>query len=123
MVKRLQKALQTPATRQQTLIRDRMRTRAVSQYLAHHRESLLDMVPSNIRKDRNLKRKELERLARQEFNKKLPRASSKSIMPKLQHVRRHREAMRKILVQRSSRVLVHWWSSGVLATARPLHLP
>ena len=68
MVKRAQPAAQMSSTRQKTLMHDRARTRAVSLYLADHRDSLLEMVPSKIKKNRNQKRKELERLARQHFN-------------------------------------------------------
>ena len=60
------------STRQRTLLHDRARTRAVSQYLLDHRENLLEMLPSKLKKDSNQKRKELERLARQHFNKAPP---------------------------------------------------
>ena len=69
MVKRTQKAVQTSSSRQITLVHDRRRTRAMSVYLADHRDSFLEMVPSKTKKDRNKKRKEMERLAREHFNK------------------------------------------------------
>ena len=69
MVKRTQKAVQTSSSRQITLVHDRRRTRAMSVYLADHRDSFLEMVPSKTKKDRNKKRKDMEILAREHFNK------------------------------------------------------
>jgi len=57
------------SSRQQTLMLDRRRTRAVSMYLADHREILLNMLPNEMKTNKNTKRKELERLARKHFHK------------------------------------------------------
>ena len=55
------------SSRQQTLMLDRRRTRAVSVYLADHRDILLNMLPKKMKTDKNTKRKELERVARKHF--------------------------------------------------------
>ena len=55
------------STRQQQLLRDRQRTKAISLYLADVRQELLVTLPKKVTKDRNLKRKELERMARLRF--------------------------------------------------------
>ncbi len=46
---------------------DRIRRRAVSLYLSDRRETLVKLVPGKYKRDRNVKRKELERLAREKF--------------------------------------------------------
>ena len=58
---------QMSSSRQHTLMLDRRRTRAVSVYLADHRDILLNMLPKEMKTDRNTKRKELERIARINF--------------------------------------------------------
>ena len=55
------------STRQQQLLRDRQRTKAISLYLDDIRQELLVTLPKKVTKDRNLKRKELERIARLRF--------------------------------------------------------
>ena len=67
MVKR--KTKQMSSSRQQTVTLDRRRTRAVSMYLADHREILLNMLPKEMKTDKNTKRKELEKIARKDFHK------------------------------------------------------
>ena len=57
------------SSRQQTVTLDRRRTRAVSMYLADHREILLNMLPKEMKTDKNTKRKELEKIARKDFHK------------------------------------------------------
>ena len=64
-----QKATAMSSTRQQTLLRDRIRSRAVSRYLADLRSTLVDTLSDEVKKDKNKKRKELERLARERFTK------------------------------------------------------
>ena len=58
---------QMSSSRQHTLMLDRRRTRAVSVYLADHRDILLNMLPKKMKTDKNTKRKELERIARKHF--------------------------------------------------------
>lgn len=65
-MKRTKKA--TQIARQQTLLRDRHRTRAVLLYLADHRQRLTKMLPRKIKKDKSKIRSELLRMARKRFN-------------------------------------------------------
>ena len=71
MVKRAPMARPMSRRRQQTLLHDRRRTRAICAYLVDHRESLVNELEGFLGKtkmDKNKKRKELERLARKHFN-------------------------------------------------------
>ena len=63
------KASDLSSSRQQQLRRDCLRTRAVSIYLADHRECLTKALPRKFLRDKNQKRRELERLAREAFKK------------------------------------------------------
>ena len=67
MVKR--EATQISSSRQQTLMFDRRRSRAVSVYLADHREILLKMLPDEMKTNKQTKRNELLALARKHFHK------------------------------------------------------
>ena len=57
------------STRQQTRLFDRLRSRAVSLFLAEFRDVFLAKVPDDSRNDKEKKRKALEKVARLEFNR------------------------------------------------------
>ena len=57
------------STRQQTRLFDRLRTRAVSLFLAEFRDVFLAQVPDDSQKDKEKKRKALEKIARLQFKR------------------------------------------------------
>ena len=62
-------SLAVSSTRQQQLLQDRLRTKAISKYIQEHREELLKSMSAKLFANANQKRRELERVGREWFRR------------------------------------------------------